>query len=1221
MTIAAVRSFRAVLVLLFFSVIANAQFSVPPLPLPDSIGTDPFNANSQVGYCLSQAGSNSCTANDFSITDIAIVNVIDGCSAPDDYMKVDMDVTFSKTQPTRYEVGAWFYRGAVSGADFNTGDAVAGDFCTRIGIAAGLVTNGGITADIDGDGCVDVPGNSGPIEPERFNGFVLPCRDINDANNGLVVDGIVDISACTSWGNNIGQLCNTQQYQEFDLTWPNSPFAGEIVPGTGSKCGCSEFNGDPITVSIPDISVTKSCTPTELAPGDTTTCTIEIINSGNGAMEGATADNTPGFFYEDNYPESQGSVVGATISTTQGSAVLGFVSDSIGADTADESLNIYPGDIPASTTVTITYDFQTSASLPSTITTITNTVCASYYNESPEVLSYATDADMCAQAQVTTPVTLVRFEAGRNKSSGLMEFHWATAAESGNLGFNLYAKMGKTQYKINPQLIPSKVTDSKTTTHYQYSFDAGKLGPVTEFYIEDVDILGRPSRHGAFALGSHGQSQEKLAANPTAWKSIGDHVQKRSRELTRKNATASKNSGQWVVDIAVSESGIQRVPFQALAGMGVPAGLSASEYVITQGGAAVPVYFGELGSRDSVEAGSYLEFVGEVSPTLYSDQSHYTLHIATGQPGETMNEVAANPRGRDITDYYAETLVQGQDLRYSPTSPALDDPWYDTRILAIHQAAQSTYNFALTDVANASLPTTLTARYWGGLDFPDDSDDHHVQWHVNGTTVLNDQFDGIVAREQTASVALNPNASAVTVSAYVPADTPRGIDLIHVDEVALTYPRYTRVIANQLDFQSNASNLAVSNLTGEVVIYAKSATETIRLKKFKEQSGRVEFANVLGGDVRFFVSGSDQVNSPQLALVPGLDISTINAADLVITHDVFLGSTLDAYAEQRSSNSATVPVSAIYAAYSDGNVTPDAIQSFIRDVATRRGGTLNSVLLVGGDTYDYHDNLGLGSISFVPTLYRTTDSLVNFSAVDAMYGDLNGDGIPEVAVGRLPVRTVSELATVISKQQQFASRSNQHAVLAADDSEPGAAYNFGDNSEVLGQMLQGAGWSIDRTYLDELSPAAANAQLVSQLNAGPKLAVFTGHSAMKYWSFNGLFSAYDAAGLTNHGNPFAVLQWGCWNTYFVEPREDSLGHMFMLNGDQGAAAVMGASTLTNADRENEFAQFFQDALLAPNATLGSAMSTAKAQYAAQYGYSHRDILWGISLLGDPLLTL
>jgi len=121
------------------------------------------------------------------------------------------------------------------------------------------------------------------------------------------------------------------------------------------------------------------------------------------------------------------------------------------------------------------------------------------------------------------------------------------------------------------------------------------------------------------------------------------------------------------------------------------------------------------------------------------------------------------------------------------------------------------------------------------------------------------------------------------------------------------------------------------------------------------------------------------------------------------------------------------------------------------------------------------------------------------------------------------------------------------------------------------------------------------------------------------WNCDGLFTGYDAAALQNQGKPTVVTQWGCWNAYYVSPNEDSMGHRFMMEGDRGAVAVMGASTLTNANSERELARLvFQR--LSNGERLGDAVTNAKQEY-AQTNPNDLDVLLGWTVLGLPELFI
>ena len=80
-----------------------------------------------------------------------------------------------------------------------------------------------------------------------------------------------------------------------------------------------------------------------------------------------------------------------------------------------------------------------------------------------------------------------------------------------------------------------------------------------------------------------------------------------------------------------------------------------------------------------------------------------------------------------------------------------------------------------------------------------------------------------------------------------------------------------------------------------------------------------------------------------------------------------------------------------------------------------------------------------------------------------------------------------------------------------------------------------------------------------------------------------------------------------------------MGQRFMVEGAQGAIAVMGATTLTNASSERALAGLVF-ARLANGERLGDAITNAKQQY-AQTNPDDLDVLLGWTLLGLPELVV
>ncbi len=593
-------------------------------------------------------------------------------------------------------MGAWFYRGvdATSGADFNDEDAIDGSFCTRVGVAPDLLTpDGDLTVNLPNDDgvCIDVPsGSPGNLTPQVLDNLILPCREVS-----MPADGIVDISACTTWQNNAVNGCAGPEYQEFDLTWPNSPFSSEIQPQTGSKCNCAEFDGGPTIVNIPEIEVTKSCTPTDVAPGDSTTCTITITNTGLGSLFGATAINESGFFYEDDYPENQGSI--GTISTTPGgiNVVDGFTKDTAADNTANQSLNIYPGTIAANGgSVEIVYEFITDPGLPTTLTTITNTVCANYYNDNatfavlPDDAVYkytSTEPGQCATDVVTTPVSIASFHA-KESTVGGYDIFWTTSTETGNLGFNIYAIAGQTRYQLNKKMIPSKVIDSMKSENYNYHVDTQLFGFIDKFIIEDVDRFGNRHTNGVYELNKkYGYVEKNQDIQKTDWTLINDgHKQKRT-ESQKKLAiqfnskitnTANKSSANKIsIDLEIHKAGIYRITHADLVDLGVDTQLLKTNAInVSYNGSIVPVDFVGKCNRRYFCENSYIQFYAESHKSLYSNKNIYVLNLFTEEESPQISQASANPRGRDFASSYSKTININRNLNYSYVSPIELEP-------------------------------------------------------------------------------------------------------------------------------------------------------------------------------------------------------------------------------------------------------------------------------------------------------------------------------------------------------------------------------------------------------------------------------------------------------------------------------------------------------------------------------------------------------------------
>ncbi len=812
---------------------------------------------------------------------------------------------------------------------------------------------------------------------------------------------------------------------------------------------------------------------------------------------------------------------------------------------------------------------------------------------------------------VTNPVTLASFHAD---GTG---FEWTTATETGNIGFNLwrYDHAIGMWLVLNDAVVPSTAVYSATVQHYDY--DAGRAfdGP---FLIEDVDVRGRPRFHGPFELGQ--RYGHDVSAEPIAWDTV--RAAHETAVLERGLEKAGVDSS--TAELRLSESGLYRVTYEQLRAAGIDFnGVPTDELAMSSSTGPVPARV--VGPGASFGAGGFVEWVGEGMASLYTRENVYRLRRDASQVARPTRDDRSVSLTANAPDYYLETVSVGADKLYSFGAPN-GDPWYDVGLVATSSSVARSYGFALPDLVRASVSIDLMLDLWGVTDFPE-APDHHVVVSVNGVAVADATFDGLVAKELHATLDGVLDAQGNTLEVRLPHDTDALFDLVNIEGFSITYPRAPIARNGYLRFEAEAAVLEVQGLASPLVeVYRLEGNRVSRVEQISislETDGyRVRF-NGSSTVATYVVTEVGALRTPDVR--PGrvtVDLLDTPAEFLVIAHPDFLVG-IEPLASARRGEGLTVRVvdlEDVYTAYSGGNVDAAAIHAYVKDAHQRIG--TRSVLLVGADSYDYLDNLGLGAISFVPTLYGATDDIVSFAPVDARFGDVNGDNVPDVAVGRFPVRTPDQLEHIVVKTLAYpVMAAERTAVFAADAYDAPNDHSFTADSETSAVSLP-QGWQLMRAYIDTLGVAEAKVALVDALDAGVSLASYFGHSGPTSWSFSGLFTANNAAALLNAGRPTVVTQWGCWNTYYVSPQNETMGHKLMTSGNQGAVAVLGASTLTTAETEQALALHLMPRLFRPGQTLGSAVVGAKQALAASDGTHGRlDVLLGWNLLGDPTLRL
>jgi hypothetical protein len=672
-----------------------------------------------------------------------------------------------------------------------------------------------------------------------------------------------------------------------------------------------------------------------------------------------------------------------------------------------------------------------------------------------------------------------------------------------------------------------------------------------------------------------------------------------------------------VADLQVGQTGIYRLTYEDLLGAGFDLnGKPAASLAVTVKDQPVAI---RVASPATFGPGSYLEFYGQALDTLYTTTNVYSFWLDQARALRVSEDTTQPDPGAIAPVSYMETARVNNNLYYSHAAPG-NNPWYEAELWDDYGNPVA-YNFPIqldayaANTGAASLSVTL----WGVTDW-DANPDHHVKIGFNGTQVAEAWFESTAENVSMAALPGNliqngANTLTVTVVGDFPGVDWDGVDL---DRYSVTYPRLFEARNGALAFRAIGTVFRVNNLpTADVVAYRLENGTPVYLSNPQATLSGTGYQVAIpgvGGEADYIVSSAATLLKPVIKPVRVYtDITSGNAQYLVITHpDFIVGLTPLIQARQAVGLTVrVVDVEDIYAQASYGVFDPAAIKSYITHAIQNMG--TQYVLLVGADSYDYRNYTGQGSLSFIPSLYARTGAYVNYAPVDPSYVDVDNNGVPDRPIGRLPVRTAAELQAIIEKTLAYAEKNYAGTAVFASDE------GFKSDSESFIAQLPN-GWSVQRANIDDAGVTAARLALRNALNAGVAYTSFVGHSGPDNWTYLGLFLANDAATLTNFGRSSVVTQWGCWNTYYVDPTYNTMGHRFLLSGTNGAVAVLGSTTLSYDISERSLGALLTPRLTAPGVTIGDAIQQAKAQLAAS-NPALVDVLLGWTLLGDPYLKI
>jgi hypothetical protein len=673
-------------------------------------------------------------------------------------------------------------------------------------------------------------------------------------------------------------------------------------------------------------------------------------------------------------------------------------------------------------------------------------------------------------------------------------------------------------------------------------------------------------------------------------------------------------AGDAALKIFVAEEGWYRITRAEMAAAGFDPGTNPASIELYTSGVNQPILV-DAGDDGRFDAWDAIEFYGIGLDTPSTGARTYWLRL--GSSGLRLK--AATAKGGSAFTASVPFTVEVMDRAiYAPTAVWAaqgSDVFYDSVV-------RTTPVTKTLHVENIDHASTASARVEVVLQGGIYDLENRVRVDVNGYP--------------TSIVSVNPRMAAQTFQAEIPQSRLQaGANTVTLTALNGSYD-VSLLLATRITYQhtlrADAGALMVPVPGLSTVTVGGFATESVRAVDVTDPMAPALLGVSTAPDGAGFAatvttprSKSDLtvlfVEAARFSGTPEMVVNSPSSwsgssrtqqADLVIvTHGAFAAAAAELGAAREAEGLATrvVDVDDIYDEYAWGTRSPEAIRAFLEATKSWKRSP-RFVVLLGDASSDPRDYLGTGSLDYVPTQTVRTERLR--AASDAWLADFSGDGVENLAIGRLPARTSEEAALLVGKITSRGVPSGTWASSALIVSDARGTYDFPAVSAELLPLIPSSMTAQSLGFGDTATPKAA---LTTALNSGHLLVNYFGHGSTETIG-NNVFTRADAEALQNGNQLPVAMLIACYTGNFFRPGARSLAEALVLAPEGGAVAVWAASTLTYATPEvalnrEVFKQLF--GTTAP--AIGEAMRLAKL------AVTDRDVRTSYILFGDPSLKL
>jgi hypothetical protein len=781
-----------------------------------------------------------------------------------------------------------------------------------------------------------------------------------------------------------------------------------------------------------------------------------------------------------------------------------------------------------------------------------------------------------ASTLAPTAVKMDSMSATRDGDRTLLT--WTTGRTADNLGYRIWRVVsGSERVCLTPEpiagaafFVNASATNSGTTYRWLDRGIAEAYWLADAYWIEEIDLGGAREWHGPISPAAGPIEDGFVPAPKLSEIAQRAGVQSVARDVFQLKASSAQDlnfnfdlAAREALKISVTTPGIHEVP--------IPPDADRDKLRLWEDGREIPILL----------TANAIRFYGTPLDTPSSGTRVYWLTWDEGRGARIASQPMSGAPLHAASGFPATVELRDKRI-FAATLQSEDGDGFFGPVITSDAASPARQTVRLADIDRSAPAAELTLTVQGATRVA-----HRIAVTLNGHAAGTIDFDGQTKTHATFAVAsewLHEGDNEIVLAAQNGSD-----DVSAVEAVRVAYTRRYAAADGALLFTApGGTRVPVDGFGGQQLVAFDVTDPAAPL----QLATAADVVDVPGAGSRT-VAVTSRPLTP--AVVESNTPSSLHAtqpgAIAMIAPRAFLPALAPLAA--RRGGAVLAAVEDVYDEFSFGAKDPAAIRAFVDQTRPR------AVLLAGDGSYDPRGYVGGGALDVIPV--KLVDTALQRVPSDAWFTDFDDDGIANIAVGRLPARTPSELQAMVAK-----------IVAYETDTAPTGDVVFVSGSGAFDELRSAI--ATKHIDVDTEGVVAARQDLLQSWAQGAGIIDFMGHGSVELWETASFFARADAASAGDGASLPLVVAMTCLNGYFHDVAQESLAEALLRNADGGAVGVWALSTLTETSGQ------------APaNETLLTSLKAAKtlgeATIAAQRATSDPDVRRTLLLFGDPTMKL